>query len=280
MLHSIILPHKNRNRALFQTLWSVRRSAVACHVDDYEVVVVDALSQFPPLLATHHERVVTNHIPSEVFNKSLCLNIGIEQSKGDVLTFLDADMLVGWYWMRGVTRLFGPDRLTRLCYRARQLIVSDQGDNQAILLNMLEGAVDKDQMVQGWFDSYARSTKCYEAYGDPDRGNNPKQTEPVFGNSQFSIRRDVLGDLRYNDEMVGAGFEDLWMIRQIWEQYGDDYRGVILTGADDALLHMGHPRPIARRAPGYAEYSAGWCTKKLNDANKARYKNRWPKASW
>jgi glycosyltransferase involved in cell wall biosynthesis len=285
--HSIIIPHRNRNRALEQTLWSIRRSASACGIGDYEIVVVDALSPQQPSLSGH-ERLVTNHIRSKVFNKSLALNIGIEQSAGDVLTFLDADMLVGEKWMRGVlNHLPVPSPPTRLCYRVRQLKASDQWDNQEVILRMLETAVDKGRLVQGWFDSYdgyvgkrARYVKAFEAYGNPDEGNNPTRTEPVFGNSQFSIRRDVLGDLRFNDEMVGAGFEDLWMIRQIWDKYGLDYRGVILTDPDNALLHMYHPRPNEPRAEGYAEYSDGWCTEEANDANKARYKRRWPKTTW
>jgi len=272
--HSIIIPHRNRNRVLAQTLWSIERSAKLCGIADYEIVVVDALSsQSPDPLLPKRGVLVTNHVPSKVFNKSLCLNLGIEQSTGGVLTFLDADMLVGEKWMRGIfTYMMVPPGPHKLCYRARQLKATDRSDSQDVILSMLEGSVDKLAMTRSWFDAYDGYTRCFEAYGDPDAGYAPETTRPIFGNSQFSILRDVLGDLRFNDEMVGAGFEDLWMTRQIWDKYKPDYKGIIATKPHEALLHMNHPRP---KVPG-----GDWCTEEANYANKEKYKRRWPEVSW
>jgi hypothetical protein len=60
----------------------------------------------------------------------------------------------------------------------------------------------------------------------------------TFGNSQFSMCRDVLGDLRYNEAFVGRGYEDLWFIRETWKRAPASYRAEIITDADHGLLHV------------------------------------------
>lgn len=272
MLHSIIIPHRNRNRAVYQTLRGIHESARTTNVKDYEVLLVDAGSLVEPA-GPARGKVIQLGRTGKLFNKPRCLNAGLDEARGEMITFLDGDMLVGRRWMEAAPlHLFGPDPPHRLCYRVRRLRVDqNHAENQDVILNMLEHTYSWAQMVDSWFSSYDSYSIGWEAYASPDL-NDPHGTGAVFGNSQWSIRRDVLGDLRFNEEMDGAGFEDLWMVRQVLETYDGLYRGKILTDADHALLHIDHPRPM--------EPSSDWCTSGSNKRNKRLYMRSWPQSEF
>jgi glycosyltransferase involved in cell wall biosynthesis len=239
-LNSIIIPHRNRNQYLHDCLWSIARSAEHCGVRDYEVVVVDNGSVCPPTPDDRHVVVVAVNRPTPWFNKPLCLNLGIEHSRGDILTFLDADAIVGKSFIEGISELADPT-LTRLCYRVRY--TSRTRFCEMFLSDSVDAA----------FRDYDSLQRAFEGYGDPER--NTEGGEPVFGNSQFSITRHLLGDLRFNERFDGRGFEDLWLIREIWRRYGSAYKGKILTDPDHALIHVKHG------------YESDWHDIKKNKAN-------------
>lgn len=264
--HSIIIPHRNRNRQLFQTLWSIERSARLCSTDDYEVLIVDHRSVQSPL-CSRFARILYDNSPRGLFNKPRAQNIGIEAARGEVLTFLDADMLVGRAWMESEAYR-APPWITRVCYRVRQLTIAGQ-ENMITVLGLLEQLPDnqKHSMLDSWFEQYDSFTNVFEAYRTPEAGNvnadDWPRPGPVFGNSQFSIRRDVLRDLRFNEQQEGAGFEDLWLTNQIWQRDKANYEGRILTEPTHALLHISHPRPM--------DPKSDWCTPESNRANERRY---------
>lgn len=239
-MNSIIIPHRNRHKYLDVCLWSIARSAEHCGVDDYEVVVVDNGSGFPPQPDDDRTVVVAVNRPTPWFNKPLCLNLGIRHASGDVLTFLDADAIVGQSFLEGISALADPS-LTRLCYRVRY--VSYDRICEMFLADSCESLFRE-------YDSFQRA---FEGYDDPE--NNADGGSVVFGNSQFSVRRETLGDLRFNEDFDGRGFEDLWLIRELWRRDGDAYRAKILTDPDHALLHIKHG------------YEADWHDIKKNKAN-------------
>ena len=247
MKHSIIIPHRNRGDHLRACLWSIERSAQATGVTDYEVCCPDS--------------------GDTTFNKSASLNIGIDCTRGDFVTFLDADAIVGSRWLESVP--FG-DHITRCCYRVRYLDHGDWRDDVTALAEWY-AKHDDDQPL------------AFEAYGSPDHSpvggaarqgmsqdefdpDGPWQLEPtrdnplIFGNSQYTISREALGDLRFDDEYIGRGFEDLDMIWSIYLKHGRRYKGVIWTDADHAMFHLTH------------SYSEEWDSPALLAANLARYK--------
>jgi glycosyltransferase involved in cell wall biosynthesis len=252
LIHSIIIPHRNRNRYLDVCLWSLRQSAATTGISDYEIVVVDNGSDCPPVPHDEHVVVVSVKRPSEWFNKPLCLNLGIEHSRGEILTFLDADAIVGKSFLEGISQLADPT-LTRLCYRVRYVPSTDFfADCPCLNTESVWSAAFDDHFAR--YDSHQRA---FEGYDDPEHNANGGSI--VFGNSQFSIARPVLGDLRFNETFDGRGFEDLWLIREIWRQYGDHYRAAILTDPDHALLHMRHG------------YESDWHDIRKNKANYKLY---------
>ena len=237
MKSAIIIPYRHRKTAMIRCIESIRAAAG----DDVAVVMVGDSFDSWDLSDRRHKFLWHNIVnDSEPFNKAKSFNLGIDLSEGDVLTFLDCDMLVGSRFLEGAQRLIDDPGLTILCYRVR---------------NAPSAAVDWTK-----YDSYP---KVFEAYGDPEHGAADPNLRPIFGNSQFSIRREVLGDLRYDEGYVGRGFEDLDMMRQIWCHYGTDYRAEIMTDADHALIHVAH------------EYEPDWNDRRLKHANLLRYKATW-----
>jgi glycosyltransferase involved in cell wall biosynthesis len=258
MQHSIIIPHRKRNAFLEQCLWSIARSARLCRCKDYEVVVVDNGSTVRPESTEPNVRFIYDTAPMDPFNKPRLNNLGIEAATGDVLSFLDADAIVGCAWMQ-TCYLIGHDQLywggewpTKLCYRVRQL--------ESSALGLLQEADDRDDLVEAWFANYSAYPLAFEAYGKADT-NNTFGGKPVFGNSQFSIRRDVLGDLRFNEEYEGRGYEDIWFNREIGRHYGDRYLAAIETRPDWTMFHIQKEGPAEE----------GWGADDYNKANYRRY---------
>lgn len=270
MFQSVIIPHRNFNRYLRQCLWSLERSAEACGpgLRDWEVVVVDGgSSQPPPVPANGRVLEVLAPKGSTLFNKPRLLNAGIDHSDGEVLTFLDADTLVGRRFLESAERLLrqGSMALTKLCHRVRRLPLE--------CLAQLEASDAREELLDRWFARYESFAIPFEGYGRPEDnaardGFHVQQSGPCFGKAEFSILRSTLGDLRYDEEYDGRGYEDLWMNREIARRFGwdentgepGDYRAGIVTDAEHALFQIQNPPQGPEWGPGPA-----------NKANMERY---------
>ncbi len=226
-MHSIIIPHRNRYEHLATCLWSLHRSARHMHVarSEYEIIVVDNGS---PLLPTYRTdiRLVLDESSMRIFNKPKLLNLGISAAKGDILTFLDCDMIVGLKWMGNVHLFDTRPEITRLCYRSAHLPPS------YLRVDRMEESVDLA------FGQYAHFKRRDEAHCEPQ--SMTCKGEPLFGNSQCSMTRDALGAIRYNEKFVGAGFEDIWFTREVWRRHGEKYLGVMPTQPRECMFHIKH----------------------------------------
>jgi hypothetical protein len=305
MKHSIIIPHRNRATELERCLRSLNLSAGGSQ--PIEVVIVGMTGMSSPLIICNGTfQVLPEPKSGGMFNKAACLNAGIEVATGDVLTFLDCDMIVGSCWLGGVEEFIRRPELTLISYRVRSLPVPMPRHTRAVL-----AAIDRSQRHQPpasfpgeltralppnwekwvsdhaakfpeltakfWSHLFARYDakgadgksalwcRGYEARRTPDEGwpAEDSTAEPAFGNSQFSIRRETLGDLRFDEQYVGRGFEDLDMIQQIWQRHKDHYCGHIFTDSDHALLHVLH------------EYTRNWLTVEATAAACNRYRAKW-----
>jgi glycosyltransferase involved in cell wall biosynthesis len=250
--HSIIIPHRKRNAHLACALHFLVESAKACRIRDFEIVVVDNRSSLLPGTEYDAVRLVADEQDGDLYNKPVALNLGIEAATGDVLTFLDADILVGRRWFEAARWLADP-RITKVCYRVRDLRPSV--------------SFSVDVTNPDWLKAVDH---CWERYDD-DRHRlrhegrvlpqlDQPVGEPLFGNSQFSITRETLGDLRFCEAFAGSGWEDMWMNREIWRRYGEKYRAEMPVEPEMCLFHIKHPR-----------MAEGWRSKETIQDNMARY---------
>ena len=228
MLHSIVIPHRRREKYL---KWCLTRLLdVMDNTGGVEIIIVNGHQYRHPETSGLEDRirVITIRDTDELFNKPKYLNVGIEHACGDVLTFLDCDAIVGERFFESAWRLVADETITRLCYRVRVL--------PADVVDELEKAKSPELLMYEWFEDYDCYHLGFEGYVEPHLPAG--SGEPVFGNSQFSMRRRALRGLRFNEDFTGRGFEDLWMIREIWRHYGDKYRGVLVDDAEHAMFHI------------------------------------------
>jgi len=256
-IHSIIIPHRDRLKRLLFCIWSIERSARLSYISNYEIIVSDqhsaagacsvaaainyssASPEKISVVADSDPRPPTAETPDgviEVFSKPKALNLGITASQGDILTFLDADAVVGSHWMEGARALsygWWPDT-TRLCYRVRYL-PEETGE-------VIPGA-RTEEAVADMFRRYEDYPRAFEGYASPEI-NSTGCWDPnlTFGNSQFSIRRKVLGATRCDERFKSSGYEDLAFTAAIWRQAGYRYKGVILTESPQAMFHIRNTR--------------------------------------
>ena len=231
---SIIIPNRDRDSEFL--LCAAALNAVARPTDvELEIIEVSDAETFShgiaPVLMMRNLTLAIPRGP-DPFCKPRFLNAGIDAATGDVLTFLDADAIVPPAFFDTIQLLDDPT-LTKLCYRVRRIPMEQVAP--------LTDAPDKRQFIGDLFSRYDEYPLSFEAYGRPDWDRPRKPGEAVFGNSQFSIRRETLGDLRFDESYVGRGYEDLDLNLRIWERYGDNYRAEIVTDAEHALLHVTDP---------------------------------------
>jgi len=149
-------------------------------------------------------------------------------------------------------------------------------------------------------DHYHEFPRAYEAYHhpgySPPEGHEANAAEhPVWGNSQFSIRRDTLAALAaadhdaltvdgvdgrpllaYDESYPGRGLNDLDYLKRIERAAGElgSYRGHLVADGPHALLHLTHPYeeawdPTETDADGIRRHTA-------TEANRRRFKELWP----
>jgi len=114
MIHSIIIPHRGRERHLAACLWSIEHSRDVCGFarDALEFLVVDADDPFQSRvsatgIAPWSATFLFDPDHPALFNKPRLLNLGLRHALGDVITFLDADALVGPRFLEAAVSGFG-----------------------------------------------------------------------------------------------------------------------------------------------------------------------------
>jgi hypothetical protein len=265
VMHSIIISHRNRHANLQVCVWSLQRSARLCGVDEYEIVIVDNGSTPPPTAAAlttggstsspddprgcdaSHIRIVHDRRDMPIFSRAQLMNAGIDAAgtvgrtgearrpRGDdVLTALDADAIMGRYWIRAAD-LLADGALTKVTYRLRHL----RAQTTRILQSHWPPPA---ALIDEFFQRYEMFQRSPETLGSGELGvYETGNRGSIYGTSHFSIRRDVLDDLRYDERYVGWGSEDLDLNRRLVRRAGDNYNAYLETRPHWAALLLWHP---------------------------------------
>ena len=220
--------------ALSVCVRSIRLSAKECGGTDYEILIVsgDLSNGYP----SGCRGIVLPELPAK-FNKPALNNMGVEESRGDTLSFLDADVIVGKRFFDTLADLSDPT-LTKVCYRVKELPQDKTREHFC-----------DDSSIGAAFGIYDSLPHKAEAYGKPHLTKaKVSDTVPVYGNSQFSITREKLGAMRWRKDCLDGRIEDIIFNLDLAAAHGASYRAKIFTDADHALLTFHHPRsPVWNR---------------------------------
>jgi len=169
------------------------------------------------------------------FNKPILQNRGIDEATGDVLTFLDADAVVGPRFMDNPPLLLARPEITKFCYRVRILHREETAKWNGT-------PCCREEMYDGWFANYDTRFRAFEAYREAEHDSKRGEEGDgiLFGNSHQSIRREVWGDLRFDPTFAGHGYEDLVTNWKLWKDHEADYNPVLVSDADHAVLCLQH----------------------------------------
>ena len=262
MRHSIIIPHRDRAANLAVCIRRLNDTARDLGIDDYEIIVVDGGSEQTVELGPHVSLATTYR--GAVFNKPRLQNIGIDIARGDALTFLDADAVVGALFHAGAQYVLDNEHLTKLCYRVRVAPT-----NRSVTPALIERLFAIYNQLPMAFEAYDAAD--YDYRNDIVAGKPPAPDAVVFGNSHFTIARDKLGDLHFDEAFVGRGYEDFWLNREIARAHGKAYNAEIWTDAEHAIINL-----PSERVPGWnvctPDPEANLRAQRQNEANARLYR--------
>jgi len=209
--HSAIIPHRDRLANLRECVASLQAAFALLYLpDEYEIIVVDngtAEAQWPDGI----DHLIHETEPMPVFNKSRLLNIGLDAARGELISIIDADAIVGQWWAENAE---AAQAFTKVCYRVWKFPAARRrGDYEPV------------------FDLTEQLTRAPEAYERPDLMRVPDPlglrrnhyTGNVHGNSQFTARREMLDGLRFDESLTGRGFEDLVFNWAFYAKHCKDY---------------------------------------------------------
>jgi glycosyltransferase involved in cell wall biosynthesis len=236
---SVIIPHRNRHEGLARCVEVLGQVLLP----DDEIIIADGGSIVPvecAMVLPLNAKVVTRPC-GDIFNKCALQNAGIDAASGNVLAFIDADALVGPDWRKSFGPIERDTSLTKVCYRVR---------------------LESPQRAEwpGVFDRYDTLHCRYEGRGTAEKECYDEKRKPLFGNSHFAILRINLRGLRFNEDFVGAGYEDIWMNRELWRVHGDAYRAVMPADPRQNIVNLSHGREHKE-----------WRTREILAENRKRY---------
>lgn len=111
MRASVILPTKDRGKLIEQTINSLLDLDLAPH--EFEILLIDNCSKpanqadLKAIAAQHPDRLRYIYEPKLGLNNAR--NCGINQSKAEILVFLDDDAVVPTYWLTHILKYFDQD---------------------------------------------------------------------------------------------------------------------------------------------------------------------------
>ena len=226
-------------------------------------LVQNMFVRYVPHSTTHDFKLAPGE-PSPYW-KAKALNTGLDCSNGDVLVFLDADSLVNGFSLATLDFLLRPRKTglkfkdakkkkmkrmpmvsTKAAYRVKYI-----SPDQVVIGNQLELWNTSPMAFEG---IYKADTDMREYIGEP-----PIDRRLHFGNSQFAVTRERMGNLRWDENYIGRGFEDIDMNARMSFYHGSEYRCQLITTWFSSIFHI--------KTPMTKEYAGG----RWNDRNRRRY---------
>ncbi len=214
LLVSVIIPAYNRQDHLRFCLEALFKQNLS--PDSYEVIVVDDGSS--DATAAVAERFPTKTIRTSNRGPGAARNVGIEAAKGDILIFLDADILVE------------NDYLDQICQRFRL-------SNSLLLLGARRHLPPGHTNAESGGYNLDSREKLLRRYSFCLSHLNCPWSLAYTCN--FSITKHFLGSIRFDESFVGWGLEDIDFAYRLHQQGAHFIFSKIICG-----YHLYHDRQL------------------------------------
>jgi glycosyltransferase involved in cell wall biosynthesis len=211
---SVIIATRNRCEPLRDTLATLREQSVL----PSEAIIVDSsdTQETEELIATLNppSPFPLRYLRSEVRSAARQRNQGVEQSMGDLLVFMDDDVLLAPYFMEELVRPFYEDRDGRLAGVSGTIV--NQTYSQPRGLNRLLLACCLGNFEPSWAGRLLGPAVNFLPEDKPD------VVQPVdwLFSGGTAYRRDIFARFRFGDQFSGYSFsEDVHLSSRIAREY-------------------------------------------------------------
>jgi len=222
---AVIIPHWRRNEDLERCLISIHQSSELTG-RPVRIIVVDSDE---PCFGNYGVEWVPVQ-ETYPYCKSLSQNAGWSKAleyKPDVIAVLDCDMVVGPLWLDACA-CARRSRVTRVCFDVRDF--------------------DGDPRDVEWsLDTWAASHRRWMGWDNPwcnaaSKSRTSSRRQPLcFGNSCWATAPSVVGPIRWDERMLGRGWEDLdFTCRLVLHVGWPFWRGLLFKKPQYNLYHIKH----------------------------------------
>jgi glycosyltransferase involved in cell wall biosynthesis len=212
---SVVIPVYNRQEHLNLCLKALTDQSIPS--SEYEIIVIDDGSQ--DASAEVAKSYGTKTITTSNKGPAAARNIGIEEAKGDIIIFLDADILVANDYLEMVRERHSKSNSLLLLGARRHL---PEGVN-----NPVEAAVNLDSREK----LLRRYSFCLSHLNCP---------WSVAYTCNFSISRNFHDDIRFDEGYVGWGLEDIDFAYELYKQGAE-----IVFSKGICGYHLYHDRTLS-----------------------------------
>lgn len=239
---SIVIATRDRSKDLAELLISLLNQNYA----PFETIIVDDSSSYltKEIIASFDSMFEKIHCSLKYFKGRdnglpAARNLGVENTEGDVILFLDDDTLLGRSIVRSLA-VFFRDNSIALGVQPKRIYLSDNKSKNEVSIKNLRNAIRKALMLN-YYEKNKFQARI-SGYGiNPYPLTKVISTQILYGSS-FSFRREVFNEFSFDSNLRRWAFmEDLDFSYRVYKKYPRSiyaipYAKFIHKGSDEARL--------------------------------------------
>jgi glycosyltransferase involved in cell wall biosynthesis len=206
---SVLIPTKNRPRAVLQCIRSVNNQSV----QPAEIIIVDASDKdgLEALVRSNTEREISiDYVRSEA-GLTHQKNIGVQKSSGDIVLVLDDDITLDQDYIKEILNVFNNPGFDGIgCVFGDQIPANEDGARGAAYSIASAFNTRIQALIRALFFLQKRSKtgkfrlSGFSSYAPSDSGSTIFETDSAPG-GYTACHRDVLNEFKFDENLKGYG---------------------------------------------------------------------------